>query len=76
LTYDELPGAVFGGGMPYAIMRQRYLSLSGSDIERLKMLYSGYKYFLTEVGHDLPYHKIYGNDYFVIYDLEQKEPAQ
>jgi len=76
LTYQDLPGVVFVGGEPYAIMRRRYLSLNGSDIERLKTLYPGYRYFLTEVGHELPYPKIYGNDYFLIYDLEQKEPGQ
>ena len=76
LTYDELPGVVFGGGAPYAIMRQRYLSLSGSDVERLKMTYPGYQYFLTEVGHSLPYRKIYANDYFLIYDIEQIESNQ
>lgn len=76
LTYDDFPSIVFNGGEAYSIMRQRYLSLNGSDIERLKMLYPGYKYFLTEVGHTLPYGIIYRNDYFLVYDLEQKETAQ
>jgi hypothetical protein len=76
LTYQDLPGIVFVGGEPYAIMRQRYLSLDGSDIERLKMLYPGYQYFLTEVGHELPYPKVYANNYFLIYDIERKAPTQ
>lgn len=75
LTYDDLPGIVFEGGEPYAIMRQRYLSLNDSDIAELKIRYSGYDFFLTEVGHVLPYSVKYSNDDFVLYDLQRKEPA-
>ena len=73
LTYNDLPGIVFSGGEPYMIMRQRYLSLNETDIEHLKKLYPGYRYFVTEIGHTLPYYMIYSNNYFIIYDLQNKE---
>lgn len=76
LTYNDLPGIVFSGGEPYMIMRQRYLSLNENDIEHLKKLYPGYRYFVTEIGHALPYHAIYANNYFIIYDLQNKEPIR
>jgi len=76
LTYNDLPGIVFAGGEPYMIMRQRYLSLNETDIEHLKKLYPGYRYFVTEIGHTLPYYMIYSNNYFVVYDLQDKEPIK
>ena len=76
LTYNDLPGIVTTGGEPYKIMRQRYLSLNETDIEHLKKLYPGYRYFVTEIGHTLPYYMIYSNSYFVIYDLQDKEPIK
>lgn len=71
LTYEDLPGIVFEGGEPYAIMRQRYLGLNGSDVEYLRRRYPGYGYFLTEVGHRLPYRTVCANAYFLVYDLSE-----
>jgi hypothetical protein len=51
-------------------MRKRFLSLDRSGIEKLKSLYPGYCYLLTERGHDLPYLSLYENDYFRVFDLQ------
>jgi len=72
LTYDDLLGIVFEGGEAYAIMRERYLSLSEQDIERLKEKYLGYNYFLTEASHSLEYPTLIENKDFRLYDISQK----
>jgi len=71
LTYDDLPGIAFEGGEPYAVMRERYLSLSEVDIERLKQKYPEYNYFLTETSHSLEYPVLIENKYFRLYDINQ-----
>jgi len=72
LTYDDLPGTVSEGGEAYAVMRERYLSLSEADIEQLKKKYLGYNYLLTETSHSLNYRAIYENKYFRLYDINTK----
>jgi hypothetical protein len=73
LTYDELPGQISSFGEPYAIMRQRFLSLNDMDISRLKNKYPGYEYLLTEIDHELPFPKLYVNEYFIVYDLRNTQ---
>ncbi len=75
LTYEDLPRPVFNQGPAYAILRRRYLALAEADVERLRQRYPGYGYFLTEVGHVLPYRPLYRNEFFVLYDLGRREPS-
>lgn len=73
LTYDQLPGIVFEGDIPYAIMRRRYLSLNSDDLVNLHKTYPDYRYILTEKSHNLPFRKLYENDYFRVYDINALE---
>ena len=44
-------------------------SITGKDVRLLKEKYPGYRYFLTEFGHKLPYPIIFKNSHFLLYDL-------
>jgi hypothetical protein len=69
LSYDELSGTVLGRREDYTILRQRYLSLTEVDIERLRFSYPGYDYFLTEASHFLNYPILFENKFFRLYDV-------
>jgi hypothetical protein len=72
LTYLDFPGKYIDSRVLYSKMQKRYLSLDVDYIEFLKEKYSGYRYFLTEFGHQLPYSIIFKNSHFLLYDLDTK----
>ena len=51
-------------------IRRRYLSINDDKIVHLKNKYPDYKYFLTEVGHELNLTKVYIDNLYVIYSLD------
>jgi hypothetical protein len=72
LTYLDFPEKHVAALDLYPKMQERYLSLDGAYIEFLKEKYPGYRYFLTEKGHKLPYLLIFKNSHFLLYDLTQE----
>ena len=74
LSYLDFPGKYIDSPALYSAMQKRYLSLDGDYIELLKEKYPGYRYFLTEKGHKLPFLVIFKNSHFLLYDLMQKFP--
>ena len=90
ITESQLPGlaknkwgsenAIYGlsVGEPKArafeVLRQKYLAIDTSDVNRLKNSYPGYDYFLTESIHKLPYPIAYQNKHFTLYKLLEETP--
>jgi hypothetical protein len=66
LTYDEL--AIKRKNI-YEVLRERYLSLSEMNIEKLKTIYPGYNYFLTESNHALNYPILFENQFLRLYKI-------
>ena len=76
MTYAQLPGLSSQGAHSsvkkrpaYESIRKKYLSIDESDLEKIKRLYPGYSYFLTESSHELSYPVAYQNDYFTLYSI-------
>jgi hypothetical protein len=82
LTLHDFVSGTLPLGMPgsrlirrqelYDTMRAKYLSIDTNDINYLDSKYPGYRYFLTETSHELPFQIIYKNEHFLIYDLKGK----
>jgi hypothetical protein len=72
LTYYDFAGNRPNRKELYGMMRARYLSIDTNDINYLDSKYPGYRYFLTETIHELPFQIIYKNEHFLIYDLKGK----
>jgi hypothetical protein len=73
-TYSQLPGLENNRKSAYEALRQKYLSIDKFDLEKLKLLYPGYSYFLTESSHKLPYQIAHQNDYFTLYKISKEPP--
>jgi len=75
-TYNQLG---IGDGEPKAlafeVLRKKYLSIDDSKLEKLKKLYPGYSYFLTEFRHKLSYPIAYQNDHFTLYKISEESPG-
>jgi len=73
-TYSQLPGLENNKLAAYEALRQKYLAIDEFDLEKLKSLYPGYSYFLTESSHKLPYQIAHQNDYLTLYEISE-EPS-
>ena len=60
----------------FEVLRQKYLSIDESDLKKLKKLYPGYNYFLTEANHKLSYPIAYQNDHFTLYKISEEPSSQ
>ena len=65
-TEKDLPELAKDKSRAYRLLREKYLSLSKSEIELLRQKYPGYNFLLTESTHQLPYSILYQNGLFVI----------
>lgn len=70
---ETSPGYRFGD--PRENGRTFFLSRTAEDFARLQAKYPNYKYILTEVGHNLPFPRLYSNATFVVYACCQPEAA-
>ena len=56
----------------FEALRQKYLSIDDTSLRKIKKLYPGYSYFLTESSHKLSYPIAYQNEYFILYEISEK----
>ena len=67
--YEGMPSKY--SGLNSTQMRSAYLAIDGSHVEKLHSRYPSFRYLVTEKAHALPYEPAFGENGFIVYDLER-----